>query len=499
MNKQKHILAFGLRIALPLIFLLFFYPSFAQQHTSSWYDSVTYTAYQNKDWKLVSETGKKALQNNYDYYYLRMRMAAADFERKKYRSALEHYSSAALFNSADPYVNLMKYYSYLYLGDDERAAQTALHYNAEQRKVNGITPQYFLQSVYAEAGFSTDPMQALMAPYLTGPDSIYGEEDLNRNQQYLHAGFKIKVSPKIYAYGGFGHINVNKQKRYAFTTFGKVLDSITSESYGKAYYYSFPRILYDTSFHYSLLQNDLYLNISYLAGNHLRINPSVHLIQVRSRKYNSSYTTGTATDTAWYQVIDNSWHLFEYPTESYTFTSTDTAFNNLLVSLDVTYDWRNFSFTGRGSFSDFNSHKQSQLGGTICWYPLGNPDLFVSITANSVKKQQKGNVVFEPAIGFRLTRFAWLSGFVTLGNLDLYNEHQGAVVYNQSDPITFRTGADAMIKAGRLDLFLSYKFCTKEFHSLSLSRSAEDAALVILDRVQSYQQHNFSTGIKWKL
>lgn len=499
MSNHKHNPGTGIRYALLALWLLCLYPSSAQQHTSTWYDSVTYAAYTTKDWKKVSQTGKEALKNNIDYYYLRMRMGAADFERKKFRSSLEHYSSASRFNSADPYINLMKYYSYLNLGDDERAQRIASGLNAEQRSVSGIKKQDFLQWVYAEAGMSTDPAQGSPAGKLMGADSIYGEENLNRSQLFLHAGLKFKVSPVLYAYGGFSHIDVSRQKRYAFSTTGIILDSIKNESYGKAYYYSFPRILNDTSFNYRLSQNDIYLNFSYLAGFHWKINPSLHFIQVRSRNYQSSYSMGTATDTAWYQVIDNSWHMFEYPTDSYTFHSTDTAFNNLLISLDVTYDWRNFSFTGRGSFSDFNAQKQSQIGGTVCWYPLGNPDLFVSITANSLKKQQNHNMVFEPAIGFRLTRFAWLSGFMTFGNLDLYNEHMGAVVYNQSDPITFRTGADAMIKAGKLDFFISYKFYTKESHSFSLSPLAEEETLLSVDRIQSYHQHSISTGIKWKL
>ena len=47
-------------------------------------DSTTYALYLNKDWKPLIKISKKAIQNNIDYYFLRMRLAIAYYEQKKY-------------------------------------------------------------------------------------------------------------------------------------------------------------------------------------------------------------------------------------------------------------------------------------------------------------------------------------------------------------------------------------------------------------------------------
>ncbi|MBK7030972.1 MAG: hypothetical protein IPH45_17980 [Bacteroidales bacterium] len=474
---------------------------FAQvKRTSVWYDSITYANYLNQDWKALSRHGKEAIKHDFDYYYLRMRMATADFNLRKYRAAIGHYDKASEFNSSDNSGKLMKYYSYLNLGDNEHAQLLASSFTPQMKKENDIRPPHFPQWLYLESGFSPDPGQG---GYLMGTDSIYGDQDLNRNLNYYHLGSKFMVKPNLFAYVGLTFMNIGKEKRYEFATTGIHRDSVTAEAYGSAYYYSFPKLINDTAFHYNLRQNDLYFSLEYLPNEYWKVIPSLHLLQVRSRNFQSVYNVTTKSDTAWYQILDNSWHLFDYNSDEYSFISSDTTFNNFVAALNISRDWQNFSFGIQGSISNFNKKKQSQLGGSIKWYPLGNSDLFVSFSAISLNSKKEKRMVYEPAIGFRLLKNLWLSGFVTKGNLSLYNEGNGAMVYNQSDPVVFRTGANAFVPVGNhLEFFGSYRFLKKEYsstHITAVENLQQETVLTTVSTTQNYKQHNFSAGIKWKL
>jgi hypothetical protein len=66
--------------------------------------------------KKLIETGKAAIQSEIDYYYLRMRVGIAYYEKKNYASASQHFEKALEFNSADVIAKEYLYYSYLFSG-----------------------------------------------------------------------------------------------------------------------------------------------------------------------------------------------------------------------------------------------------------------------------------------------------------------------------------------------------------------------------------------------
>jgi len=84
----------------------------------AWYDKITYEAYLKGDWKEVITTGKEALREGIDYYYLRMRLGIACFSRKKYQQAIPHFRKALEYSKGDVVALRYLYYSYLYSGRD---------------------------------------------------------------------------------------------------------------------------------------------------------------------------------------------------------------------------------------------------------------------------------------------------------------------------------------------------------------------------------------------
>jgi len=464
-----------------------------------WYDSTTYSAYLNQDWNAVALYGKEALKNGIDYYYLRMRMGTASFAKSNYRHALVHYRKAMDFSSGDSYARNMKHTCYLELGDRDQA-NLILSKNRNNSFNRANNP---LDFIYIESGFSSflDPKDPINNP--ESGKEVYMEKELTKKLYYNHAGLRFRISPYVSVYSGYNHLKIQKEKQIHYITPGIQRDSIRDEWYGKSYHYSFSENLTDTSFSFPLQQNALYLNATCLPAEGWKIIPAFHLFRVKSANIKASYEVLMETDTAWYQNSDSSWHFFDYPSDLYTFEQKDTSFSNKILSIGVIREIGAFNLETYGSWSDFNSRTQYQVGATVRWYPFGNMRLFLSTSATSLFNDKNQRMVYEQSAGVQVCKFAWVNGFVTLGNLDLYNEKNAYLVYNQSNPILFRMGLDALILGGKhLELYIMYRFSHIQYTSLSytLGTSATNEPLTIT--VQSnhqYINHNLIGGVKWKL
>ena len=124
----------------------------AQVRDFSWYDNATFQLYEQKQWKALSETGRQALQSGYDYYYLRMRLGIAEYERERYRAAARHFRKALAFNQLDPTAREMRYYSLLYGGQYGEARQVGGTLRPE-----GRSPFLQILAWEAEAGLRNGP------------------------------------------------------------------------------------------------------------------------------------------------------------------------------------------------------------------------------------------------------------------------------------------------------------------------------------------------------
>lgn len=470
--------------------------------TSHWFDSVTYQYYQQGNWLSVIRVGKEALANGYDYYYLRMRLGTAYFEQGNYRNAIRQYNQALRFNKGDDYAKKGNYYSYLNLGNREQASVIARDFGLEKKRSLGISSKNFLDFLYVETGYSPSSGQGSPAGSLIGPGKIYGEEDLQKDLFYTQLGGRIKVEPSLSLYAGFTIMNINKGNHFGYSTLIARRDSVKDVPYGKAYFYSFPRQFTDTVIPYKILQNDFYMNATFLPAQGWKITPAFHIIKVQYRKIITSYSSKTESDTAYYQAVDSTWHLFDYLKGSFNSHEKDTSFSNFIVSLSVSREIGNFSVELFGSMSDFNKMKQVQLGTSITWYPQGNTKLYGTSTVVSVFNNHTQRMVYEPSLALKISRNTWISGFATLGNLDLYNEKNAYVVYNQPDLVTFRSGMDLLILAGNhLEISLMYRFYRKEFQTLKYLSgvpAASDPLLVSVQSKQPYSNQTFIGGLKWK-
>ena len=101
---------------LVIIGVLFFSLNANSQDTlnSSRVEERSYKLFQEKSWNELIAFGNSSLEKGFDYYYLRLRMGIAYFEKGNYRLAQKHFLKAYCFNSLEDFLQEYMYYCYIY-------------------------------------------------------------------------------------------------------------------------------------------------------------------------------------------------------------------------------------------------------------------------------------------------------------------------------------------------------------------------------------------------
>ena len=111
-------------------FVLFFSPFQSEGAVASddfkTVDSETHRLFAEKKWDSVIIVGKRALRDNIDYFYLRLRIGISFFEIRKYLQAIDHLEKAHEFNSGDPMTMEYLYESYIMTGRNQEAKALAM-------------------------------------------------------------------------------------------------------------------------------------------------------------------------------------------------------------------------------------------------------------------------------------------------------------------------------------------------------------------------------------
>lgn len=104
------------RIVLLILIITFANCGFTQNNLNYKYiDSLSYNLYLKSDWSGVVKIAKKAINQNIDYYYLRMRLGIAYYESKQYIKAIPNFKKALEYKTDTIAIEYL-YYSYLFSG-----------------------------------------------------------------------------------------------------------------------------------------------------------------------------------------------------------------------------------------------------------------------------------------------------------------------------------------------------------------------------------------------
>jgi len=416
-------------------------------------DAQTYAYWQQEDWKSLITLGNKALQGGMDFYYLRVRMGIAHFERKNYHLAIHHLNKAYLLNPHDDYLNATLYYAYIYAGRTMEASILLSKFTPSLRQKIGKTDRKTVDAIsifYMRQSIDDESVIENFSPDVPSPEN--GAQVITRKLDLFNAGIKHAISPKFSLYHAYTHI---RKESFAYSVFD--------------------------GFENSTQDHETTLNQYCIIGN-TRISKGLNLL-AGFHYINISYPL-EVTDLQNGQQIRNALNRVNY--------------NEYVGYLGLYREMNRFTPGAAVSLAGLNQATQLQGDLSVIFYPLGNLNLYTSSMASFQREfyQDQSHhdaLVLNQLIGCRITGFLWAEGFFTLGNMKNFVAGNGAIVFNATEAITGRMG-------GRLIFLPNQQFnlqITYIMNQLESSFTEEANAGVSLNST-NYKNHSLTGGIVWR-
>lgn len=257
----------------------------------------SYDLYMTQEWDSLQTLGKTALKQDFDSYYLRMRLGISYYEQKKYRLAEEHFIQAIEFND---FVDLPKEYLYfclLYTEQYDRARKLSENFSEELTLKTEKYQSKKLSLIYAEHGRKKPSLDSLLGSM--GYTQIGLSHHLGKSSSLNH-----------------GYTHLKQQNTYSDFT-----------------------------------QHQYFINANLEVGNKWTISPTFHVIDVKSNWEEFNSETGLIESKQLGRSYAAASLLFTYKTklmnlsQGIGFSNLDDKFNlqpNLFVSF---YPFANHKFS----------------------------------------------------------------------------------------------------------------------------------------------------------
>ena len=474
-------------------------------------DELTGRYFKEQKWDSIIRVGNKALRQNIDYYYLRVRMGISYFEKQKYLYAAASLKKARSLNSGDSLITEYLYRSYLYSNheDEARLLRTKMPNYKWDKKGTGSG---FLEQVHIEGGYTlSNDRSSVSIPDLAGTfkaksdNDYYSEQDLYGNSWYGNLGLKMRIFKRVSFSLSYNYLSLGKSTYILDGHFQDRFVGTVDSAGGKLYRYSYPWINRDTSFHYNITQHEGHLGITVALPAGFKIQPAFHLIYTSYTMTNVIFRANPSNDTAYYSS-NHQYTFHPFTHYNYSFVQKDTSFYNYVISLLVTKDIKIFNIGLSVSWSNLNNLTQEQAGLMLTYYPLGNLDFYGTTAVTGFMQGNESRILLSQVLGTKVTRWCWLEGNFYWGNYSNTNILNGVVVYNNSDKINYHAGASMIFLAGKhIQLSLIYQYLSEESPLLyDIKRPAPgQVPFKINEQLQiSYIPYNTNTiigGITWKL
>jgi len=208
-------------------------------------------------------------------------------------------------------------------------------------------------------------------------------------------------------------------------------------------------------------------------------------------------------NTLYYVASRDTAYTFPFQRSIYTITKIDTSFYNYVAGLTITKDFSVFTLGLSGSFSNLNGKNQVQAEGWLTYYPFGNLNLYGNTSITGFFQGDESRVLLNQMIGAKITPWLWGEATLLYGNYTNANINNGAIVYNNSDKIDYRLGANLFfVLSKHFQLSLSYQYYRKEYLQLYYINTADplsgETVAIPQTKYYPYSTHSFIGGITWK-
>lgn len=435
---------------LTLLFIVSLFSTQAQtQKTMGAVDTITYQQFVNKDYKALQKTGKEALKEGIDFYFLRTRVGISYFEQQNYESALPHFKKAQEIFSLDTLIQEYYYYSLLYTGRKEDAYDLAKGFTTPMQQKVGFK-KHSMAQVFEEVSISTGILRNSNIAKYGNVDikdtNIYAEATDQGNAKLASIVLKNRITPRLSLTTGFSYFETS--------SFGKVqtFDSTADKKY---------------------TNNPFQLNVAldYLLPFGLKVGAAFGIYHEASNYYNAQFDTTNFS--------------FQYSDQ----LSTQNPYTG---SLFLTYRWNRFEFFTSGSIGRLGKTKQKQGELGIAYFPLGNQNLYGVTSGTILQNDTTTNYIIHQKIGGKIIKPLWYEVSGSYGIFRNYIGSSGFSTYNTVDPILFNSSISIRWYYKNLVIIPAYGFQIREGSTLIV-----DNLLNVNLLNHKYNNHLITLTAKW--
>jgi hypothetical protein len=309
----------------------------------------TYRLYLEQKWDSLILAGKEALRLEVDYYYLRMRLGIAFYEKKNYRAAATHFQRAVEMNQGDQVAMEYLYFARLYAGQSRQASLVRDRFNGglalrlpkEKGRFFGKAGMEYLYS-QSDYGNSSAPLEG----FFTLPA---GAQPVTLHFSNYTLTLENALSPGVSLYHAYTYLS--KYNHYYFSDgTGIYYDLEEQRAYQHQYYFS-PR---------------------FTTPSGLSILPMIHLLSVYYQTIVSSgqgYMGGTGSTLGYVRDLD------------------------FAAGITLVKNWGPVDVSLGTSYAGLNRARQVQGKLGLMYYPLGNLNLYVGTSLNGQREWTEGGGV----------------------------------------------------------------------------------------------------------
>ncbi len=426
------------------------------QNTASFrtVDSLTWNLYLREDWNNLIRAGNRGLRNHIDFYYLRMRIGIAHYEKKNYASAIRHFQAALKRKPEDPVALEYLYYSFLYMNRHTDAALLTKGFpDSLKKKLTGKNrshPELEFNHSYYHADTKN-----LISDY-HNQDFTDGSQTIPKYMNLTGAAISHHLGRRLLFCHEAGYLNKHNYRFYQ-------QDSIS---------YAIP----DEIIH----QYQYYLSGNIQVGKGFSISPAFHYLLLNIPSY-ASVSQGQGFGQSSGVVASNSY------------------MNNYVASLSLSKYFRHFQADLTSTYSNLNMFNQLHHSLGITWYPAGNLNFYlrsVGALSSEYSGREKLNDrwIFSQLAGTGLFNAVWIEMEGTTGEMKNYVSGNGTIIYNSPVSTKLQLGTSVIIpfiKTG-LTITLRYYYFKNESRYITSNYDAYNTNII------NYQEHLITGGLSWK-
>lgn len=417
-------------------------------------DTASYRAYINSNWDRIIEIGNQGLENNVDYYYLRIRMAYAYYMKKQYRSAIPHYKEALLLSANNALALEYLYRCYTYSGQ----------YNSAEKLLKKF-PNSLKESIGKEDSKIINKL-SFYASFASGADTKLKEEITN-SISIDEDGVQVLTN-------GYKNYNLNLSHR-----FNRSIIAHHSAN-----------LLYKDSYSTAVVNG-----LSYISGSQI----------VRQINYNlvlditpiQGFTVSPLFSYLNYKVPV----FYEYGSGSDNDREVASylKYKEYLIGIKGTTHLKYTNISLAYTFSNINNAKQNTIAGSLSVFPLSNLSLYYTINTylhlQNNNTTQLNQFIHSHTIGAKILTNLWIEAFATFGEFSNFYDAFSTLSYNSLEKYNFIAGANIIVPLfkPKLSFFLSYRFNQSESVFVSKNNSLD------YSNSKDFNYQSITGGISWTL